>query len=319
MFEIPYGILRDPADRIWCIDVSVTLWSLHRRENLSKEKRISCECPLPSLSKRCWRLVLFFEGTLLPAQKIRLFSSWSRINVFVVFINNLPIYKNMIQRPIWIILSFFFVKIELYFLYFLPYVNLIFDLISTREDKMTHWKQLHSQGATARLLRLTDALRSTICKTGNLARQWGPTAHQSSRQLLVSRSLQTSRSSTPRSASRCKELDFGNGVVWRCIWTHSRSMNFAPIASPILITSPVQCSPFVVGRCNRSGRYVANSEFWVKSAPNHPLTKKKGPNSLKLAPPFFIDTDVRQSAQQHVFFDDEVWKSTSVQYKRTWK
>ena len=29
--------------------------------------------------------------------------------------------------------------------------------------------------------------------------------------------------------------------------------------------------------------------------------------------------DVRQSAQQHVFFDGVAWKPTSVQYNRTWK
>ena len=34
-----------------------------------------------------------------------------------------------------------------------------------------------------------------------------------------------------------------------------------PIASPILVTSPVQCSPLVVGRCNRSRRYVVNNEI----------------------------------------------------------
>ena len=41
-------------------------------------------------------------------------------------------------------------------------------------------------------------------------------------------------------------------------------------ASPILMPSPVQCSPLVVGRCRRSGRYLASREFWVKSAPKPP-------------------------------------------------
>ena len=33
-----------------------------------------------------------------------------------------------------------------------------------------------------------------------------------------------------------------------------------PNASPIMVTSPVQCSPVVVGGCNRSGQYVVNNE-----------------------------------------------------------
>ena len=55
---------------------------------------------------------------------------------------------------------------------------------------------------------------------------------------------------------------------------------------PILIASPVLCSPFVVGRCTDQDEIVANSEFRVKSAPNPPLAKITGPSSLKLAPPF---------------------------------
>ena len=43
--------------------------------------------------------------------------------------------------------------------------------------------------------------------------------------------------------------------------------------SPILIPSPVQCSPLVVGRCSRSGLYCANNELLVKSAPKPPATK----------------------------------------------
>lgn len=41
--------------------------------------------------------------------------------------------------------------------------------------------------------------------------------------------------------------------------------------SPILMPSPVQCSPLVVGKCSRSGRYFANSELLVKSAPKPPF------------------------------------------------
>mmetsp|Transcript_95234 Transcript_95234/g.149947 ORF Transcript_95234/g.149947 Transcript_95234/m.149947 type:complete len:249 (+) Transcript_95234:1103-1849(+) len=62
-------------------------------------------------------------------------------------------------------------------------------------------------------------------------------------------------------------------------------MVFAPMASPILMASPVQCSPFVVGRCNKSGRYLANNESEPKSAPNPPEQKITGPNSLKTLPP----------------------------------
>ena len=55
----------------------------------------------------------------------------------------------------------------------------------------------------------------------------------------------------------------------------------APLAqgAPILMPSPVQCSPLVVGRCSRSGRYCASSELLVKSAPKPPvrLGRKKDP------------------------------------------
>ncbi len=34
----------------------------------------------------------------------------------------------------------------------------------------------------------------------------------------------------------------------------------APMASPILMPSPVQCSPLEVGRCMRSGRYLESRE-----------------------------------------------------------
>ena len=42
------------------------------------------------------------------------------------------------------------------------------------------------------------------------------------------------------------------------------------LTSPILMPSPVQCSPLVVGRCSKSGLYCANRELLVKSAPKPP-------------------------------------------------
>ena len=44
-------------------------------------------------------------------------------------------------------------------------------------------------------------------------------------------------------------------------------------ASPILMPSPVQCSPLVVGKCSKSGLYCASRELLVKSAPKPPQTK----------------------------------------------
>mmetsp|Transcript_75924 Transcript_75924/g.118643 ORF Transcript_75924/g.118643 Transcript_75924/m.118643 type:complete len:240 (-) Transcript_75924:36-755(-) len=55
--------------------------------------------------------------------------------------------------------------------------------------------------------------------------------------------------------------------------------------SPILIASPVQCSPFVVGKCSKSGRYLASKESEPKSAPKPPEQKITGPNSLNTLPP----------------------------------
>merc|ERR1719221_1503679 len=65
-----------------------------------------------------------------------------------------------------------------------------------------------------------------------------------------------------------------------CTCTHSKSTLLAPTASPILIASPVQCSPFVVGKCNKSGRYFARRESLPKSAPKPPLQRITGPYSL---------------------------------------
>ena len=60
---------------------------------------------------------------------------------------------------------------------------------------------------------------------------------------LVSKNSEGIEEKTTNAEERfcCKELDFGIGIVWLhqacgvgCPWTHSRSMVFAPIASPIL-------------------------------------------------------------------------------------
>ena len=47
------------------------------------------------------------------------------------------------------------------------------------------------------------------------------------------------------------------------------------LASPILMPSPVQCSPLVVGKCSKSGRYCASRELLVKSAPKPPRQNVK--------------------------------------------
>merc|ERR1719281_1730682 len=55
---------------------------------------------------------------------------------------------------------------------------------------------------------------------------------------------------------------------------------------PILIPSPVQCSPFVVGRCTRSGRCFASREVLEKSAPKPPEAMITGPCSWNSWPLF---------------------------------
>ena len=61
---------------------------------------------------------------------------------------------------------------------------------------------------------------------------------------------------TTNSAGRfcCEELEFAIGVVWlhQACGVH------------ISKASPVQCSPFVVGRYKKSGLHVANNEFYSK-------------------------------------------------------
>ena len=54
-------------------------------------------------------------------------------------------------------------------------------------------------------------------------------------------------------------------------WTHSRSTVSAPMPMAIFRPSPVPCSPFVVGRCARSGRRLLSKESALKSAPNLPV------------------------------------------------
>ena len=53
-----------------------------------------------------------------------------------------------------------------------------------------------------------------------------------------------------------------------------------PIASPTLVTSPVQCSPFIVGRCNRSRRNVVDNKNLRDNGTRSADGKEKGPNSL---------------------------------------
>merc|ERR1719254_19778 len=96
---------------------------------------------------------------------------------------------------------------------------------------------------------------------------------------------------TPRSASAARNLILASGssgftspVGWTC--THSRSIDFPPIASAILMPSPVQCSPLVVGRWSKSGRYLASNESDEKSAPKPPLQRMTHPNSFETSPPF---------------------------------
>ena len=81
---------------------------------------------------------------------------------------------------------------------------------------------------------------------------------------------------------RCEELDFGIGVIClhQACWVHLDPLEIDGSCSP------VQCSPFVVGRCNKSGRYWASNELLVKSAPKPPLANITGPHSFKSAPPF---------------------------------
>merc|ERR1712048_796925 len=104
-------------------------------------------------------------------------------------------------------------------------------------------------------------------------------------------SLFKTRPPTPRRASAARNLIFASASSGftrpvGCTWTHSKSMDFAPMPSPILMPSPVQCSPFVVGKWIRSGLYFASNESDEKSAPKPPVAKMTGPNSWKHTPFF---------------------------------
>eukprot|EP00438_Fugacium_kawagutii_P031209 Skav220804 [mRNA] locus=scaffold150:419661:421577:- [translate_table: standard] len=83
-----------------------------------------------------------------------------------------------------------------------------------------------------------------------------------------------------------QKLDLGLRIIVGWTWTHSKSMLRAPMASPILMPSPVVWSPLVVGRWRRSGRYLASRESSVKSAPKPPVARITGPSSVKSLPFF---------------------------------
>merc|ERR1712003_442944 len=104
-------------------------------------------------------------------------------------------------------------------------------------------------------------------------------------------SLSNTKPPTPRKASAAKNLILASGSSGftkpvGCTCTHSRSIDLAPTASPILMPSPVQCSPLVVGRWSKSGRYLASNESDEKSAPKPPLQRMTHPNSFATSPPF---------------------------------
>ena len=113
-----------------------------------------------------------------------------------------------------------------------------------RFNHLRRWRGTLEERHGAKVEPAREKKKKTSRSTGNL-----PTANQSSRQLLVPSSLQTSRP-TARSVSAARNFilaseSSGFTKPVGCTWTHSRSMVFAP---SILIASPVQCSPFVVRR-----------------------------------------------------------------------
>jgi len=75
-----------------------------------------------------------------------------------------------------------------------------------------------------------------------------------------------------------------------CTWTLFMSTVPAPAASAILIPSPVQCSPLVVGNLPRSGRTRIRIPFGSKSAANPPVAMITGPCASCCAPPFSYTT-----------------------------
>merc|ERR1719336_524394 len=104
---------------------------------------------------------------------------------------------------------------------------------------------------------------------------------------------------TPRRASAARNLIFASGSSGftrpvGCTWTHSKSIVFPPMTSPILMPSPVQCSPLVVGKCIKSGRYCASKESWVKSAPKPPEQRMTGPFCVVSEPPFSYTNPVTE-------------------------
>ena len=64
-----------------------------------------------------------------------------------------------------------------------------------------------------------------------------------------------------------------------CTCTLAMSTVPAPAARAILMPSPVQCSPLVVGRFTRSGRTRARMPLALKSAAKPPVAMITGPYS----------------------------------------
>ena len=122
----------------------------------------------------------------------------------------------------------------------------------------------------------------------------------------------------------CKELDFDIGMVW----LHpAYGMLLDPLeingyGSDCLAHLDRITSAVLTICCGKMQQIrTKHCQQWILSKIGTKSTtgKDNGTKLLKTSATLFKDTDVRQSAQQHVFFDEEVWKPTSVQYKRTWK
>ena len=128
--------------------------------------------------------------------------------------------------------------------------------------QVTHWKHcvrksVQSSTTDARLLRLDDA----SVRFGTLGERHGAIACSSGEKdrcihggitpCATFASGQQTANSAERFAARNLILAQGSSGFTKpvgCTWTHSGSMVLAPIASPILITSPVQCSPCCCGK-----------------------------------------------------------------------
>ena len=133
--------------------------------------------------------------------------------------------------------------------------------------RMTHWKQLCSQSRLNYCEASATRRRTPVQPSATIA--WDPRSAVEPAREKKKRSGGTNNLLTSEGRPPINPVDIFSSHVRStpvitkpvgCTWTHSRSMVKVPIASPKKVTSPVQCSPFVVGRCNRSGQNV-NSEF----------------------------------------------------------